>query len=551
MNFSKKIGCVALALLTMGGAMVTLPAIGADSSYSIIANAATTTTKYTISNSKFKESDFKTAGQKVIKDNTKWQSFGLYAKNKGTSDSVTISRTGHIIKKTWVSENQPNYYPVKKTEYKNSKGQITSVKFTATKSGYVQLNVQYDDGVVQKCGVRVYYYTETDKTLTSQLFGGLAATVTVSSFGDAPLVGKDGYAKVYVKNVFNTNNVNMNVAGKNNKKIAMSSRAGAFGKARVYIAFEDGIRVFNVTCTPTFNRRLIAGEGTSEAWDGATLKSVSVIEGTDIVGINSSSYSTTESGKTYRGFTYSGKKAGKAKIKAVWSFNNGSVVLTSYYIVEVKPKTFVAGSSDNPIAGYTIPLDRQSGRTVNINAYPNASFATNIGLTAYAMKAYCEDWQYVYGGTNPSKRQVDCGGLIWSYKGVGGNAFDLLGSSKSSGLVANGVPRIHGLGLHQPGHAGVYIGSNCAIDARSQTYDCVLQNVYTKGWVEWYRVRGVAYPEKGFVKINGKNFYYENGQYVVSCSKTIDGKIYKFDENGVCKNRVDSSYYGKTTWVMY
>ena len=85
-----------------------------------------------------------------------------------------------------------------------------------------------------------------------------------------------------------------------------------------------------------------------------------------------------------------------------------------------------------------------------------AESSTGVGLSAHALKAYREGWSYVWGGT--SYGAVDCSGLIWTYNGVGGNRVDLLSCSPDWGYVSNGIPKIHGLGIHTPGPVGVYIG---------------------------------------------------------------------------------------------
>ena len=164
---------------------------------------------------------------------------------------------------------------------------------------------------------------------------------------------------------------------------------------------------------------------------------------------------------------------------------------------------------------------------VKVNA---AECPSGVGLSAHALTAYMEGWQYVWGGTTPGA--VDCSGLIASYYGVGGNRTDMLAVSPTKGLVSDGIPRIHGLGLHQPGHVGIYIGSNAAIDARSPAQDVVYQNAYTKGWVEWFKIVGVAYPSDGFVMFNNQAFWYENGEYVINTSRVIDGVTYNFNEFG-------------------
>ena len=137
-----------------------------------------------------------------------------------------------------------------------------------------------------------------------------------------------------------------------------------------------------------------------------------------------------------------------------------------------------------------------------------AESATNVGLSAHCLRAYREGWIYVWGGT--TEGYVDCSGLIASYNGVGGIRVDMLASSSEWGYVSNGVPNIHGLGLHHPGHV-----------------------VYERPWVEWFKVAGVSYPYQGWVLLDGESFYYENGQYLVNTSRTLDGVTYTFDSRGV------------------
>lgn len=175
-----------------------------------------------------------------------------------------------------------------------------------------------------------------------------------------------------------------------------------------------------------------------------------------------------------------------------------------------------------------------------------AETSTGVGLCAHVMKAYNEDWQYVWGGT--SYGYVDCSGLIWTYNGVGGVRTDMLGASDEWGYVSNGIPNIHGLGLHQPGHVGVYIGSGMAVDARDENSDIVLQSVYNKSWVEWFKIDGVSYPTNGWVLFNGQSFYYENGQYIVSTTRTLDGVTYTFNANGVSNIAPPDSAYAATDY---
>lgn len=160
-----------------------------------------------------------------------------------------------------------------------------------------------------------------------------------------------------------------------------------------------------------------------------------------------------------------------------------------------------------------------------------ASGATGVGLAEHAMTAYYENWSYVYGGS--SAGAVDCSGLFVTYKGVGGNRTNLLGASSESGNVSDGIPRIHGLGLWQPGHVGIYVGGGMAVDARDENSDMVYHDVSTKKWQKWFKVAGVSYPTTGWQTFEGNQYYYEDGQYIVNCTRVIDGKTYTFDSNGV------------------
>ena len=168
-----------------------------------------------------------------------------------------------------------------------------------------------------------------------------------------------------------------------------------------------------------------------------------------------------------------------------------------------------------------------------------ASGATGVGLAEHCMTAYYERWSYVYGGT--SYGAVDCSGLIVTYKGVGGCRTDLLGASSESGLVSNGVPRIHGLGLKQPGHVGVYVGNGMFVDARSESQGICYQSMSRKNWVYWFKVAGVTYPTTGWQTFMGNRYYYQNGQYVINCTLNIDGEVYTFGSDGIAHAGGDAS----------
>lgn len=176
----------------------------------------------------------------------------------------------------------------------------------------------------------------------------------------------------------------------------------------------------------------------------------------------------------------------------------------------------------------------------------SAEAPTNVGLAAWALRAYREGWAYVWGGT--SVGAVDCSGLIASYHGVGGIRFDMLASTPEWGYVSNGIPNIHGLGLQQPGHIGVYIGSGMAVDARDEWSGVVYHNVYNKSWSKWFKVADVSYPEYGWVLLDGESFFYENGQYITNTSRTLDGVTYYFDAAGVSNIAPPSSAYQATDY---
>ena len=168
-----------------------------------------------------------------------------------------------------------------------------------------------------------------------------------------------------------------------------------------------------------------------------------------------------------------------------------------------------------------------------------ASGATGVGFAEHCMTAYYEHWSYVYGGS--SYGAVDCSGLFVTYKGVGGNRTDLLGSSSEYGLVSNGIPRIHGLGLKQPGHVGVYVGGGMAVDARDESSGICYQSVSSKKWVYWFKVAGVSYPTTGWQTFQGNRYYYQNGEYVVNCTLNIDGEVYTFGSDGIAHAGGDAS----------
>lgn len=160
---------------------------------------------------------------------------------------------------------------------------------------------------------------------------------------------------------------------------------------------------------------------------------------------------------------------------------------------------------------------------------------TGAGLAEYALNAYYEGWSYVWGGTSPGA--VDCSGLIWSY--CGGDRLEMLADAQANGrdwgYVSSGIPRVHGLGLSRPGHVGVYIEDGMEVDARGSDYGVCYQQIGENGWNNWdcwFKLTAVTYPENGWENFNGNYYYYENGEYVVDTTRTIDGTTYYFDAKG-------------------
>lgn len=154
---------------------------------------------------------------------------------------------------------------------------------------------------------------------------------------------------------------------------------------------------------------------------------------------------------------------------------------------------------------------------------------TGAGLAEWALNAYYSGWSYSWGGSSPGA--VDCSGLIYSY--CGGERVAMIETCTEQGSVDAGIPRVHGLGLWRPGHVGVYIENNMEVDARGDEYGVCYQEIGGwNNWTYWFKLAAVSYPTTGWEQFNGNYYYYENGQYIVNTSRTIDGTTYYFDSNG-------------------
>lgn len=182
------------------------------------------------------------------------------------------------------------------------------------------------------------------------------------------------------------------------------------------------------------------------------------------------------------------------------------------------------------LAAVSLSILTASGACVFSGGISAGASGTGAGLAEWALDAYSSGWAYVYGGSEPGA--VDCSGLIYSY--AGGARIDLMDYSPEYGSVSDGVPNIHGLGLRMPDHYGVYVGDGMAVDARDESsgvcYQAVADNY--NGWDYWFKVDGVTYPTEGWEEFGGEYYYYENGEYIVSTSREIDGTTYYFDESG-------------------
>lgn len=164
-----------------------------------------------------------------------------------------------------------------------------------------------------------------------------------------------------------------------------------------------------------------------------------------------------------------------------------------------------------------------------------AAGKTGAGLAEYAMNAYQENWTYQYGAATWGR--TDCSGLIYVYAHSARSSSALISAASEKGS-ASAIPRIHGLGLWKPGHVGIYVGNGMAVDNRNERKDIEYGSA---GWAsKWFKVPGVSYPTNGWVTYQGQSYYYENGQYVVSCTKTIDGKSYTFNSRGVTNGKAPS-----------
>jgi len=205
--------------------------------------------------------------------------------------------------------------------------------------------------------------------------------------------------------------------------------------------------------------------------------------------------------------------------------------------------------------------------TVSIQSAPVAEAAsskTGVGLSEHVLNAYDQGWKYssaCYGQFVNGTRATDCSGLIKSYLwwtgattnpnsrllSVAGSSSGMLSSASSSGNInysnASSLPRIHGLILYQPGHVGVYVGNNMAVDNRTTGINIKYEKVFGRSspkWTKWFKLPQITYPTTGLVTFDGKQYYYENGQYVINATRTINGTTYTFGSDGIMTSSVSA-----------
>ncbi|MGX8699822.1 peptidoglycan-binding protein [Caproiciproducens sp.] len=217
------------------------------------------------------------------------------------------------------------------------------------------------------------------------------------------------------------------------------------------------------------------------------------------------------------------------------------------------------------------------------SAVSAASAKTGVGLSEHVLKAYQEGWKYRaggYGQFSGGVRGTDCSGLIKSYLwwtgdssdprpslvSVAGSSGAMLDSASAKGKInysdSSSLPRIHGLILYQPGHVGVYVGNNMAVDNRATGVNIKYEKVFGRDkpkWTMWFKLPQITYPTTGFASFNGQKYYYENGQYVVNTTRTISGVTYTFGASGaltassgeaIQAAAESSGTTGKTSYIM-
>ena len=74
-------------------------------------------------------------------------------------------------------------------------------------------------------------------------------------------------------------------------------------------------------------------------------------------------------------------------------------------------------------------------------------------------------------------------------------------------------------------------------------------------WTDWAFACNCKYPKEGFVKFNGKVFYYKPtgkgySEYVYNTTIEINGKKYTFNANGECTSDTSGVKFEQTTYEV-
>lgn len=296
-------------------------------------------------------------------------------------------------------------------------------------------------------------------------------------------------------------------------------------------------------------------------WKVADVKSVNKTESRTIKSFNGNGY-------TYFNAFRSGKCVTKITVKDI----NGKTIRSEDSCIYASIKKW---SSNNPNKYARISVRRSGSckvyiyyndgkkQIVNVKSirqvdyrYDDFGYASNFGLVNYEDKAIRENWRYEFGSVTPGA--ADITSIIWMYRKAGGeNRATFLDNSKKAGLktgyVENYLPRVHGLGLLSKDGGGVatYVGNNTIIcDYCVREFRYFNLNNYPAVFNRWFYFANVKYPTTGWVKVTGKSYYYENGEYVVNCSRTLNGVTYRFGADGVADRKPPESEYIKTKYVI-
>ena len=197
-----------------------------------------------------------------------------------------------------------------------------------------------------------------------------------------------------------------------------------------------------------------------------------------------------------------------------------------------------------------------------------SSSLTSIGLAEHVLKAYREGWVYSYGAygdfNSNGVRATDCSGLIYSYLCWVDDSSNIkpnwnyprtvtaqANASSVSGSIDT-IPRTHGLivTIANYDHVGVYVGNGKVIDNSTWGVNMRYESVKTNGWIKWHKLDCITYPTTGWYKFDGDYFYYENGEYIINTTRTIDGVTYTFGSDGVSDkspSNASNSGYGSST----